>query len=135
MLVDAPFNALTHEIIAAAIEVHRTLGPRLPESIYMPCFRYELAARKLHVEVERQIPIVYKTATLSLSYRVDLIVEGVALVEVKAVTALLSVHDAQLLTYLALTGCPVGLLINFNVAKLTDGVRRLLNTRIKKEGR
>ena len=129
MLVDAPFNAITHEIIAAAIEVHRTLGPGLLESTYMPCLRYELAARKLRFEAERLVPIVYKQIPLDVTYRVDLIVEDVVLVEVKTVTTLLSVHEAQVLTYMALTGCPAGLLINFNVARLTEGVKRLLNPR------
>ena len=129
MLADAPFNGLTHEIIAAAIEVHRTLGPGLLESTYMPCLRYELSARQLRFEAERRVPIVYKHVPLDVSYRVDLIVEGLVLVEVKTVATLLSVHEAQALTYMALTGCPAGLLINFNVARLTEGVKRLLNPR------
>ena len=129
MLVDAPFNSITHEIIGAAVEVHRTLGPGLLESTYMPCLRFELAARKLRFEAERRVPIVYKTMALDTAYRVDLIVEELVLVEVKSVANLLGVHDAQVLTYMALTGCPAGLLINFNVAKLTTGVKRLINPR------
>ncbi len=129
MLIDASFNSITHEIIGAAVEVHRTLGPGLLESTYVQCLRFELAARKLRFEVERRVPLVYKTMPLDTTYRVDLIVEELVLVEVKSVANLLSVHDAQVLTYMALTGCPAGLLINFNVAKLTTGVKRLLNPR------
>jgi GxxExxY protein len=129
MLLDASFNAITHEIIGAAIEVHRTLGPGLLESTYIPCLRYELSARNLRFVAERRLPIVYKTMPLDVMYRVDLIVEDLVVIEVKSVATLLSVHEAQLLTYLALTGCPAGLLINFNVAKLTDGVKRLISTR------
>jgi len=126
MLVEGPFNSITKHIIAAAIEVHRTIGPGLLESTYMPCLTYELAARGLrHVE-QRSIPIVYKGIVLSSHYRVDLIVEDTVVVEVKSVDQLLAVHQAQLLTYLKLTGCAAGLLINFNVPRLVDGVRRVI---------
>ena len=127
MLVDAPFNAVTREIIGAAIEVHRVLGPGLLESTYMPCLQYELAARRLRYIVQRVVPIVYKGIALDTSYRVDLIVEDLVVVEIKSVERLLAVHQAQVLTYLELTGCPAGLLINFNVPKLVDGVKRVLN--------
>jgi len=129
MLVEAPFNAITGEVIGAAIEVHRALGPGLLESTYMPCLQSELSARSLRFVTQRVVPIIYKERTLDTVYRVDLIVEDLVVVEVKSVTALLPVHQAQVLTYMRLTGCPAGLLINFNVAKLVDGVKRLINPR------
>jgi GxxExxY protein len=129
MLIDASFNAITHHIIAAAIEVHRILGPGLLESTYMPCLLFELSARNLRSVVQRSVPIVYKGMALDSTYRVDLIVEDQVVVEIKAVEHVLPVHEAQVITYLVLTGCPVGLLINFNVPKLTDGVRRLIRPR------
>jgi GxxExxY protein len=128
MLIDAAFNSITREIIGAAIEVHRTIGPGLLESTYLSCLQFELTARKLRFVTQKIIPIIYKGTVLNAAYRVDLIVEDVAVVEVKAVAALLAVHHAQALTYVRLTGCPVGLLINFNVPKLVDGVKRVVNT-------
>ena len=127
MLVDARFNVITAQIIGAAIEVHRTLGPGLLESTYMPCLQFELTARKLRFVTQRAVPIVYKGMALDAKYRIDLLVEDVVVVELKSVDRLLPVHQAQVLTYMGLTGCPAGLLINFNVAKLIDGVRRLIN--------
>ena len=129
MLVEATFNRVTHEIIGAAIEVHRNLGPGLLESAYMPCLQYELAARKLRFVTERSIPIIYKEMQLDAKYRIDLLVEDVVIVEVKSIDCVLEIHKAQVLTYMRLTGCPAGLLINFNVAKLIDGVTRLIETR------
>ena len=126
MLIDAPFNTITGEILSAAIEVHRTIGPGLLESTYAPCLQFELSARKLRFVTQRAIPIVYKGMQLDTSYRVDLIVEDVVVVETKAVAALLAVHQAQVLTYMKLTDCPAGLLINFNVPRLMDGVKRLV---------
>ena len=129
MLVDAPFNEVTGQVIAAAIEVHRVLGPGLLESAYMPCLQYELAARKLRFVTQRQLPILYKGMLLDGSYCLDLIVEDSVVVELKSIEALLPVHSAQLLTYLSLGGHPVGLLINFNVPKLVSGIKRLINRR------
>jgi GxxExxY protein len=126
MLIDARFNAITGQILSAAIEVHRTLGPGLLESTYAPCLQFELRARKLRFVTQRSIPIIYKGMQLDTSYRVDLIVEDVVVVETKSVGALAPVHDAQVLTYMKLTECPAGLLINFNVPKLMDGVKRLI---------
>jgi GxxExxY protein len=126
MLIDAPFNAITGEILSAAIEVHRTLRPGLLESTYTPCLQFELHARKLRFITQRSIPIVYKGIALDTSYRVDLIVEDMVIVETKSVAALLKVHEAQALTYMKLTDCPAGLLINFNVPRLMDGVKRLV---------
>src|SRR6185503_17483613 len=130
MYVELPeFSGLTHGIIGAAIEVHKHLGPGLLESTYTPCFHYELRARNLKFVAQRPVPIVYKGMPLDASYRIDLIVEDAVLVEVKSVALLTPVVEAQLLTYLFLTGCPVRLLINFNVPRLTDGVVRKVNAR------
>jgi len=130
MLIAASYNNITRQILAAAIEVHRVLGPGLLESVYLRCLLIELAARNLRFVSERTIPIVYKGASLDANCRVDLIVDDVVIVQVKAVDAMLPVHQAQVLTYMRLTGCPVGLLINFNVPKLMDGVKRLINPRV-----
>ena len=127
MLIEAAHNVTTSQIIGAAIDVHRALGPGLLESVYAGCLKRELQERKLRFVSERSIPVVYKGTTLDLSYRVDLIVEDRIVVEVKSVASVLPVHEAQLLTYLKLTACPIGLLINFNEAKLVDGVHRLVN--------
>lgn len=129
MLVDASFNGLTSQIISAAIDVHRALGPGLLESTYASCLKYELTTRQLRYVTERLIPIVYRGMPLEGGYRVDLIVEDTVVVEIKAVERLLAVHQAQLLTYVGLTGCPAGLLINFNVPKLVEGVKRVINPR------
>jgi GxxExxY protein len=126
MLVEAPFNAVTDEIIGAAIEVHRHLGPGLLESTYLPCLQFELAVRKLRWITQLAVPVVYKGMTLDARYRIDLVVEDLVVVELKSVDRLPPVHAAQVLTYLRLTNCPAGLLINFNAAKLSDGLKRLI---------
>jgi len=126
MLNETSFNRTTHEILGAAIEVHRVLGPGLFERVYEPCFHYELGVRKLQFETQRVVRVLYKGMRFGATYRVDLIVEGAIVVEMKSVAALLPVHSAQVLTYMKLTNCPFGLLINFNVPKLTDGVKRLV---------
>jgi len=118
MLIEAEFNAITHQILSAAIEVHRILGPGLLESTYTPCLLYELHARNLRYVTQRAIPLIYKSVDLDEAYRVDLIVEDVVVVEVKSVAATLPVHHAQTLTYMRLTNCPAGLVINFNVSRL-----------------
>ena len=122
-------NAVTGQIIAAAIEVHRHLGAGLMESSYAPCLHRELAERQLRFVTQHAVPLVYKGVVLDPAYRVDLVVEQLVIVELKCVERLLSVHSAQVLTYLRLTECPVGLLINFNVPRLKDGIKRLLNPR------
>jgi len=127
MQIEAIHNITTGEIIGAAIEVHRKLGPGLLESIYAGCLKRELQERNVRYASERLIPVVYKGVTLDFSYRVDLIVDDRVIVEVKSVATVLPVHEAQVLTYLKLTACPLGLLINFNEAKLIDGVHRLVN--------
>jgi GxxExxY protein len=127
MLIDASFNAVTGTIISSAIAVHRAFGPGLLESAYVEALRFELAARNVRFASERELPLMYRGHRLGTTYRVDLIVDDRVVVEVKCATTLLPVHQAQVLTYMRLTGCPAGLLINFNVTKLTDGVKRLLN--------
>ncbi len=129
MLAEAPFSNVTHEIIAAAIEVHRVLGPGLLESAYFTCLRHELAERTRPFITERRVPVLYKGIETGCEYRLDLIVDAVVVVEVKAIAAQLPIHEAQLLTYLRLTGLPVGLLINFNVDRLVNGVKRIINPR------
>lgn len=114
------------KILAAAIEVHRELGPGLLESAYEECLCRELCSSGIHFERQKEIPVVYKGEPVSASYRADLVVEGKVIVELKAVDAVLKVHEAQILTYMRMASCPVGLLINVNVSVLKDGVRRFL---------
>jgi GxxExxY protein len=122
-------NAITSSIIKAAIEVHRTLGPGLFESVYLTCLLHELRAAGLRYETQKLFSVLYKGVILNCGFRLDLIVEGIVVVEVKSVAAIAAVHRAQLKTYLVLTGCPAGLLINFNVSVLKDGLTRVLNTK------
>jgi GxxExxY protein len=129
VLADVPYNHITSAIIESAIEVHRHLGPGLLESSYLECLHSELSRRGLGFERQRAVPIVYKTITLHSSYRIDLIVENEIVVEVKSVDRSLSVHDAQVLTYLRLINAPTRLLINFNVPRLLDGLKRIINSR------
>jgi GxxExxY protein len=117
---------LSGKIIAAAIEVHREIGPGLLESAYEECLSRELAERGIHFERQRELPVVYKGQAVACAYRVDLIVEGEVIVELKSVESILAVHEAQLLTYLRMSGLKLGLLINFNVPVLRDGLRRLV---------
>jgi GxxExxY protein len=118
---------LTGEIIGAAIEVHRELGLGLLESSYEICLARELDLRRISFEFEKPLPLEYKGVRLDCGYRLDLLVSSAVIVEVKSVTALAPIHEAQLLTYLKLTGVKVGLLINFNVVVLKDGLRRLVH--------
>jgi GxxExxY protein len=123
----AAVDAVTGQIIGAAIEVHRTLGPGLLESTYMPCLQMELATAGLAFVAQRPVPIFYKGLELDAKYRIDLLVGDRVIVELKSIDHVLPVHQAQVLTYMRLLNCPAGLLINFNVAKLVDGVKRLVN--------
>ncbi len=118
------WKELTGVVIGAAIEVHRELGPGLLESTYQACLARELALQNVSFEQQRALPVIYKGVAIDCGYRLDFLIEGKVIVELKAVEALHDVHDAQLLTYLKLTGCKVGLLINFNVAVLKNGIRR-----------
>lgn len=115
---------LTEQIIAAAIEVHRALGPGLLESAYEECFCHELSLRGLKFRRQVAVPIRYKGINLDCGYKLDVLVEDCVIVELKSVDALTGIHEAQLLTYMKITGTPVGLLINFNVAMLARGIKR-----------
>lgn len=119
-------NELTREIIGAAIEVHRALGPGLLESAYEECLCKELTLRQISFERQRPLPSEYKGLKLECGYRLDLLITGIVVVEVKAAEVLLPIHEAQLLTYLKLGGWKVGLLINFNVPVIKQGIRRLV---------
>jgi GxxExxY protein len=117
-------NQLTETVIGCAIEVHRTLGPGLLESAYEICLCRELSLRKIQFECQKPLPLTYKGVKLDCGYRADVIVDERVLVEVKSVDQLAAIHDAQLLSYLKLSGVKVGVLINFNVRILTHGIRR-----------
>lgn len=121
-------DKLSNRVIGAAIEVHRTLGPGLLESAYQACLAHELELRALRVSREHGLPLEYKGVRLSSAYRVDLMVEGQLIVEVKAAERLLPVHAAQLLSYLRMSGNTLGLLLNFNVPVLKQGIKRVVNT-------
>ncbi len=120
-------DQITENIIGAAIEVHRALGPGLLESAYEACLTFELAQRGLKVEQQKLLPVVYRDVKLDCGYRLDLLVEEAVIVGVKTVDRLIPIHQAQLLSYLKLSGCKVGLLINFNVRVLKEGIRRVVN--------
>ena len=119
-------DQLTGQIIGAAIEVHRELGPGLLESTYEECLAVELGCRDLKFERQVSLPINYKSTTVLWSYRLDLVVAKTVIVEIKTIEKILRLHEAQLLTYMKLSRIPVGLLINFNSIPLKDGIRRLV---------
>ncbi len=120
-------NEITEKIIGCSIKVHKALGPGLLESAYQACLYYELVKSGLSVEKEKQLPLVYEEVKLDCGYRMDLVIEGRIVVEVKSVDALTDIHLAQVLTYLKLNNNRFGLLINFYVLKLKDGIRRVVN--------
>ncbi len=117
-------NSLTGAIIGAAIEVHKLLGPGLLESTYEECLVREFDLRGIHYERQKAVPVVYKDVKLECGYRIDLMVEGQVVVELKCVDNLAKIHEAIVLTYLRLSGCRIGLLINFHVLTLKEGIRR-----------
>lgn len=119
-------DLLTGAIIGAAIDVHRALGPGLLESTYEACLVYELRLKNLKVEVQKPLPVLYKDVMLECGYRLDMVVDDQVIVEIKSVNGVLPIHEAQLLSYLRLYGYGTrGLLINFNVKRLTEGIRRM----------
>ena len=120
-------NKLTGEIIGAAIEVHKILGPGLLESVYEECLCHELDLREIPYERQKNLPIEYKGVTLDSKLRLDVLVDESVVVELKSRENLEPIHEAQLLTHLKLTGMKIGLLINFNVTVLKDGIKRLAN--------
>jgi GxxExxY protein len=121
------FRAITEKVIGACIEIHRHLGPGLLESAYEECLCHELSVAGLGFERQRPLPVKYKNINLDCGYRLDLVVENRIIVELKTVEQLLPIHDAQLLTYLKLSGLSLGLLINFNVPVLKNGIKRIAN--------
>jgi GxxExxY protein len=120
-------NRLSNIILGAAIEVHKALGPGLLESAYQECLAYELIHRGLKVAKEHPLPIIYKEVKLDHGYRLDLLVENKVVIEIKTVEEFTDVHSAQVLTYLRLGGYKLGLLINFHVLKLKQGIKRFVN--------
>lgn len=120
-------NELSHIAIGCALKVHSTLGPGLLESAYEACLYYELVSSGLFVETQKKLPLVYQTVKLECGYRLDLWVERKLIIDIKTVESLHDVHLAQVLTYLRLTDCKPGLLMNFNVLRLKDGIRRVVN--------
>lgn len=120
-------NNLSQKIIGSAIKVHTALGPGLLESAYEECLYYELVKEGLKVEKQKALPLIYKEVKLEVGYRLDLLVEDKVIVELKAVEELNDVHLAQVLTYLKLSDVKLGLLINFNVSKVKDGIKRVVN--------
>ena len=120
-------NEISHKIIGAAIEVHKTLGPGLLESVYADALSFELRQIGLTVQHQQELRVIYKGQELPGSFRIDLVVDGSVIIELKAVEKLLPVHEAQLLTYLKLANKKLGLLINFNSTQIRNSVRRVVN--------
>ncbi|OAB31414.1 GxxExxY protein [Flavobacterium fryxellicola] len=120
-------NEISKIVFESALKIHRALGPGLLESAYEECLFYELKKQGLKIEKQKKLPLVYEEIQLDVGYRIDIIVEDKFIVEIKSVEALTDVHLAQLLTYLRLSNCKLGLLINFNVSLLKNGVRRVIN--------
>jgi GxxExxY protein len=120
-------NELSHLVVGCAMRVHSALGPGLLESAYEACLQFELIKSGLKVEAQKPLPLVYESVKLECGYRVDLLVEGKLIIEVKAVEALAEIHFAQVLTYLRLSNLRLALLLNFNVVHMKDGIRRIVN--------
>ena len=123
-----PLNNVTSGIIGAAIDVHRALGPGLLESAYEACLAYELIQREMKVEQQKPLPLIYRDVQLDCGYRIDLLVDDAVILGRKPLDSLAPIHQAQLLSYLKLSGCEVGLLINFNVKLLKQGIVRMVNS-------
>ncbi len=124
-MIDAP-DALTSRVIGLAIEVHRALGPGLLESAYEECLCFELTSHDIHFKRQVPLPVVYKSVHLDCAYRMDIVVEDVLIAELKTVERILPVHEAQLLTYLRLSGTTTGLILNFHAPVLKEGIKRLV---------
>ena len=123
-------NDITEKILGCAFKVHSALGPGLLESAYEECLNYELKQANLNTEKQKALPLVYHEVKLDAGYRIDFLIEQKVVIEIKSVEALNDVHLAQVLTYLKLSKCQVGLLINFNVKSLKHGIRRVINNNI-----
>ncbi len=120
-------NEISKVVFNAALKVHKALGPGLLESAYEECLYYELKKTGLKVEKQKPLPLIYENVKLETGYRVDIIIENKFIIEIKAAEALNDVHLAQILTYLKLSGCKLGMLINFNVALIKNGIKRVIN--------
>ena len=120
------YPELTREIMDCAFKVHSFLGPGLLESSYEECMYYEILSRELRVEKQKPMPLIYEKVKLEIGYRLDLIVENKVIVEIKSVDCLNPIHTAQLLTYLRLSECKIGFLMNFNVESMKDGIKRYI---------
>jgi len=114
------------KVLDCSFQVHSSLGPGLLESAYLECLFYELTQNGLNVEKQKPLPLVYKAIKLEIGYRIDLLIENQIVVEIKSVEALCDIHMAQILTYMKLSGCRLGLLANFNVRHLKDGIKRVI---------
>ena len=119
-------NQISEIIIGCAIEVHRNLGPGLLESAYEECLYFEIGCQGLWIEKQKPLPLIYKDIRMEIGYRLDLIVENKVIVEVKSVETLNDIHLAQILTYLKITDCKLGLLLNFNVLRMKEGIKRVI---------
>jgi len=124
-------NKLSSKIIGAAIEVHKALGPGLLESTYEECLCYEFSLRRISYEKQKPLPVVYKDKQLDCGYRIDVVVENAIILELKACEKIEPIHKAQLLTYLKLSGLKLGLLLNFNVPIMRNGIMRIVNELIE----
>jgi GxxExxY protein len=120
-------NEIGKIVVDSAIKVHKTLGPGLLESAYEACLSHELRKRSLNVQTQVGLPLKYDDVILDVGYRVDILIEGMVILELKAVEKLLPIHEAQILSYLKLSKCKLGFLLNFNVYRMKDGIRRMVN--------
>lgn len=118
---------IASKIVAAAMKVHTALGPGLLESAYQRCIQYELQKSELEVECEVALPVVYEKVKIDAGYRIDMIIDGSVIIENKTVEKLLPIHEAQLLTYLKMRNCKMGFLLNWNVPRMKDGIKRMVN--------
>jgi GxxExxY protein len=125
--IPAAMESIGRIVVDSCYRVHTALGAGLLESVYQACLSHELRSRGLRVEIEVGLPIVYNTLTINDAFRIDLLVENQVIIELKSVQALLPVHESQLITYLKLSNCRLGYLVNFNVPLIKDGIRRLAN--------
>ena len=120
------FDELSNKVIGCALKVHKTLGPGLLESAYEQCLCYELARAEIQFEKQKELPVKYQSVNIDCGYRIDILVQGVLVLELKSVDSLQRIHEAQLITYMKLSGVSTGLLINFNTVLLRDGIRRMV---------
>ena len=120
------FDELSNKVIGCAIEVHKRLGPGLLESAYERCLSFELLCANIRHDIQKELPIDYKKIKLDCGYRIDMLIENGLIIELKSADRILPIHEAQLLTYMKLSGIKIGLLINFNVCRLKDGIKRFV---------